>query len=210
MTNPLGTALSFITIFASQLLALTEDGSRMLLWNTKEGGEYIFQSNLIFPHLHVLVADLDMTVEFEPGFTATSILHPATYLNKVLVSSSQGNIQLWNIRSQYASLYLKSDVLTCVRTCIHKFPLHRLQSIPEPSQEGSADPSCGISSMVQSPAVDVVGIGFTSGEISVYDVRADERLMRMFMDGGGIRALGFRSGAYFCAIQLPRLDFRVV
>lgn len=35
-----------------------------------------------------------------------------------------------------------------------------------------------------------------SGEISVYDVRADERLMRMFMEGGGIRALGFRSGKY--------------
>ncbi|KAG6897135.1 hypothetical protein C0992_003915 [Termitomyces sp. T32_za158] len=162
VTNPLGTALSFITIFGSQLLALTEDGSRMLLWNTKEG-------------------ELDMTIEFEPGFTAISILHPATYLNKILVSSSQGSIQLWNIRSQ---------------TCIHKFPLHRLQSIPECSPAGSADPNCGISSMVQSPAVDVVGIGFTSGEISVYDVRADERLMRMFMDGGGIRALGFRSDGH--------------
>lgn len=41
----------------------------------------------------------------------------------------------------------------------------------------------------------MVGIGFASGEISVYDVRLDERLMRMFMDGG-IRALGFRSGMY--------------
>lgn len=36
--NPLGTALSFITIFGSQLLALTEDGGRMLLWDTDEGG----------------------------------------------------------------------------------------------------------------------------------------------------------------------------
>ncbi|KAG6885879.1 hypothetical protein C0993_008398 [Termitomyces sp. T159_Od127] len=178
--NPLGTALSFITIFGSQLLALTEDGSRMLLWNTKEGGEYIFQL-IVISHLHGSVADLDATIEFEPGFTATSILHPATYLNKVLVSSSQGSIQLWNIRSQ---------------TCIHKFPLHRLQSIPEAGQAGSVDPSCAISSMVQSPAVDVVGIGFASGEISVYDVRADERLMRMFMDGGSIRALGFRSDGH--------------
>ena len=51
-------------------------------------------------------------------------------------------------------------------------------------------------SVVQSPAIDVVGIGFASGEISVYDIRADERLMRMFMEGG-IRSLGFRSGVYF-------------
>ncbi|KAG5635440.1 hypothetical protein H0H81_011247 [Sphagnurus paluster] len=154
-TNPLGTTLSFITIFGSQLLALTEDGSRMLLWNNKEGV-------------------LNSTIEFEVGFTAISILHPATYLNKVLVSSSQGVLQLWNIQSQI---------------CIHKFPAQRLQS------DGS-ESSSGITSLVQSPAVDVVGIGFTSGEISVYDVRADERLMRMFMEGGGIRALGFRSDGH--------------
>ncbi|KAG5730582.1 hypothetical protein E4T56_gene21024, partial [Termitomyces sp. T112] len=162
VTNPLGTALSFITIFGSQLLALTEDGSRMILWDTEDG-------------------NLDATIEFEAGFTATLILHPVTYLNKILVSSSEGSTQLWNVRSQI---------------CIHKFPLHRLQSISEAIQAGSVDPSCAITSMVQSPAVDVVGIGFASGEISVYDVRADERLMRMFMDGGGIRALGFRSDGH--------------
>ncbi|KAG6829189.1 hypothetical protein H0H92_005389 [Tricholoma furcatifolium] len=152
VTNPLGTPLSFITIFGSQLLSLTESGDL-----------------------------LNATIEFESGFTATSILHPATYLNKVLVASSQGTIQLWNVQSQ---------------TCIHKFSLHSLQSIPEAPQPGPVDANCAITAMVQSPAVDVVGIGFTSGEISVYDVRADERLMRMFMEGGGIRALGFRSDGH--------------
>lgn len=42
-----------------------------------------------------------------------------------------------------------------------------------------------------------MGIGFASGEISVYDVRADERLMRMFMQDGGIRALAFRNGELY-------------
>lgn len=54
-----------------------------------------------------------------------------------------------------------------------------------------------ITAITQSPAIDVVGLGFMSGEISVYDVRADERLLRMFMEGGGIRSLGFRSGKVF-------------
>ncbi|KAG6908774.1 hypothetical protein DXG01_003386 [Tephrocybe rancida] len=157
--NPLGAAFSFITIFGSQLLALTEDGSRLLLWDTVSGA-------------------LDATIEFEAGFTATSILHPATYLNKVLISSSQGVVQLWNIRTQFVVL------------------LTLLPFFPQTAQVSTVDPSCAITSMVQSPAVDVVGIGFTSGEISVYDVRADERLMRMFMDGGGIRALGFRSDGH--------------
>ena len=39
-------------------------------------------------------------IQFDTGFTATSVLHPATYLNKVLVTSSQGEMQLWNIRTQ--------------------------------------------------------------------------------------------------------------
>ncbi|KAJ3918095.1 Utp21 specific WD40 associated putative domain-containing protein [Lentinula edodes] len=145
LVNPLRTTLSFITIFGTQLLSLSEDGGRMLL--------------------------LETTVEFDNDFTATSILHPATYLNKVLVSSSQGAVQLWNIRSQ---------------TCIHKFAASSLLS--SSASEGSA-----ITALTQSSAIDVVGIGFASGEISVYDVRTDERLMRMFMDGGSVRALGFRS-----------------
>lgn len=79
------------------------------------------------------------------------------------------------------------------RTCIHSFSSSNLLSMgsaPSPSTLHGTS----ITALVQSPAIDVVGIGFTSGEISVYDVRTDERLIRMFMDGGGIRALGFRSG----------------
>jgi U3 small nucleolar RNA-associated protein 21 len=57
----------------------------------------------------------------------------------------------------------------------------------------STSPS-SITALTQSPAIDVVGVGFLSGEISIYDVRADERLMRMCMDNGAIKALSFRSG----------------
>ncbi|KAF7967205.1 hypothetical protein HWV62_35121 [Athelia sp. TMB] len=147
LKNPFGSTLSSILIFGSQLIGLTEDGGRMLVWDTTEQ-------------------------DFDPGFTAALILHPATYLNKVLVTSSEGDMQLWNIRTQ---------------TCIHKFPSSRLLSAATPNT------SKAITALTQSPAIDVVGVGFISGEISVYDVRADERLMRMFMDGGGVRALGFRS-----------------
>ncbi|KAK7054659.1 rRNA-processing protein utp21 [Paramarasmius palmivorus] len=150
VSNPVETSLSYITIFGSQLLALTEDGTRLLCWDTAEGA-------------------LQSTIQFQNGFTATSILHPATYLNKVLVSSSEGEMQLWNILSQ---------------SCIYKFPGSKLVSSTSTS---------AITAMTQSPAIDVVGIGFTSGEISIYDVRADERLMRIFMEGGGIKSLSFRS-----------------
>ncbi|KAF8891320.1 Utp21-domain-containing protein [Infundibulicybe gibba] len=159
ITNPLGSSLSFITIFGPQILALNEEGSRMYIWDTERG-------------------DLDSTIEFDFGFTATSILHPATYLNKVLVASFEGSLQLWNIKTQ---------------NCIHKFSASKLSS-NSPSSV-TRDTSCAITALTLSPAIDVVGIGFTSGEISIYDVRADERLMRLFMDGG-VRALGFRSDGH--------------
>ena len=75
------------------------------------------------------------------------------------------------------------------RACIHKYSASNLLS-------GSATSNFNpvITCLVQSPAIDVVGIGFASGEISVYDIRADERLMRVFMQEGSIRSLAFRSG----------------
>lgn len=39
VTNPLATNISSILVFGSQLLALTEDGRRMLIWNAT-GGDY--------------------------------------------------------------------------------------------------------------------------------------------------------------------------
>ncbi|KAL7283597.1 hypothetical protein ACG7TL_003032 [Trametes sanguinea] len=156
LANPLETNLTHILVFGKQLLALTEDGGRMLVWDMESG-------------------DLQNTIQFEPGFTAIMIHHPATYLNKVLVASSQGNMQLWNIRTQ---------------TLIHTFSSASLLTSPSNST------STAITAMARSPAIDVMGIGFSSGEISVYDIRADERLMRMVMQDGGIRALSFRSDGH--------------
>jgi len=82
------------------------------------------------------------------------------------------------------------------RTCIHQFTTARLLTSPNLAAGSSSGHGHAITALVQSPAIDVIGIGFTSGEISVYDIRADEKLMRMFMEGGGIRALGFRSGLF--------------
>ncbi|KAI0672967.1 Utp21-domain-containing protein [Trametes maxima] len=154
--NPLETSLTHIQIFGKQLLALTEDGGRMLVWDMESG-------------------ELQTTIQFEAGFTAIMIHHPATYLNKVLVASSQGSMQLWNTRTQ---------------TLIHTFSAASLLTSPS-NTSGTA-----ITALARSPAIDVVGIGFSSGEISVYDIRADERLMRMVMQDGGIRALSFRSDGH--------------
>lgn len=78
-----------------------------------------------------------------------------------------------------------------LRTCIHKFSPASLLTSPSGSQDGTP---VAITALSQSPAIDVIGIGFASGEISVYDIRMDERLLRMKMQDGAVRALSFRSG----------------
>lgn len=48
VSNPFGSTLSFILIFGTQLLALTEDGKHMIVWDTNEGGKPIAGSHHIY------------------------------------------------------------------------------------------------------------------------------------------------------------------
>ncbi|KAH9063481.1 Utp21-domain-containing protein [Lactarius vividus] len=149
LTNPLGTLITSPLVFGSHLLALTEDGRNLLVWDISE-------------------QELHSQIHFEPGYIAVRLFHPATYLNKVLVGGNDGSLQLWNIRT---------------RSCIHKIPFVQLSESSLPSS---------VTALAQSPAIDVVGIGFASGEVSIYDIRADEKLMRIIMREGPVRALAFR------------------
>ena len=100
LTNPLETNISSILVLGTQLLALTEDGTRMLVWDIGSGGA----SRRLNARICLLttVTGLQATIQFDSDFTATTMLHPSTYLNKVLVGSSQGSMQLWNNKTQYA------------------------------------------------------------------------------------------------------------
>lgn len=42
-----------------------------------------------------------LQVDFDKAtFAVSAVLHPSTYLNKILLGSEQGSLQLWNIRSK--------------------------------------------------------------------------------------------------------------
>ncbi|KAI5899586.1 Utp21-domain-containing protein [Schizophyllum commune H4-8] len=139
--NPHARPLATATIFGNQILALEEGGGRLLLFSTADG-------------------ELVRDIAFAAGFTATRLLHPATYLNKVLVASAEGGMELWNIRDGAR---------------IYAFDARGLS----PGSGASA-----VTALVQAPAVDVVGIGFADGGIAVHDVRADERLLSFDMGLG--------------------------
>lgn len=56
--------------------------------------------------------------------------------------------------------------------------------------------------ILQSPAVDVVGIGTASGRIIIHNIRLDETLMSFTQDWGPISTLAFRTGDVSCSPSL--------
>ena len=99
LINPLNARLGNILIFGERLLALTEDGRRLFIRETSSDGTP--GTSWITDQLLIAKAELVGTIEFDNGFTATHILHPATYLNKILGASHEGAMELWNIRTLY-------------------------------------------------------------------------------------------------------------
>lgn len=72
----------------------------MLIWDVSRDGEN--DPSKALPRAPDFTPEplFSCTIQFDIGFTAVLVLHPATYLNKVLVASTEGDLQLWNIRTQ--------------------------------------------------------------------------------------------------------------
>ncbi|KAL7423168.1 rRNA-processing protein utp21 [Cryptotrichosporon argae] len=137
-------ALAKVLLFGDQVIALKADGTGLLVWDKESG-------------------DLTNEITFHASFTATDMVHPATYLNKILVGSREGELQLWNIRTG---------------TLIHTFP---------PTSSASS-----VTALVQSPALDVVGVGHLDGSVRVLDIRTGELVMSVKMEEGSITGVAFR------------------
>ena len=124
--------------------------------------------------MHILTPDANFIrflelygeLNFDPKlFPISCAVHPSTYLNKILLGSRTGQLQLWNIRTS---------------KLIHSFP-------------GWGDSA--VLTLVQSPAVDVVGAGLEDGGVVLHNLRYDETVMRFRQEWGPAVALSFRTGA---------------
>lgn len=84
-------------IFGEQMIALKEDGKGMYIWGLASRSKLLLCPRGIWAKL----AELENEITFHPNFIATTVHHPATYLNKVVVGGQSGELQLWNIRTWY-------------------------------------------------------------------------------------------------------------
>ena len=62
-----------------------------------------FSPHVVSPKsIHLFLCGLEFCDQFEfsNDFQIAHVIHPSTYINKILVASVQGAMQLWNIRTQ--------------------------------------------------------------------------------------------------------------
>lgn len=87
-----------------------DSGGDVIVWDVQGGGEdagpfmlHSFCSICSHPSPISCASDIYLRLEFNPAsFDVSAMMHPSTYLNKVLFGSSQGALQLWNIKTRFA------------------------------------------------------------------------------------------------------------
>ena len=134
----------------------------------------------------------------------TSLVHPATYINKFLVAFSDGRLELWNFNSKKLIYKFKSHVksLKHLQKKQHQSAkklggLSILEVSDSSDSEDERDPHTTnfITSIEQSPASDVVALGCSDGAILLLHLKLDQVLFSFQQTDGAVTSLSFRTDA---------------
>ncbi|PON41112.1 Guanine nucleotide-binding protein, beta subunit [Parasponia andersonii] len=90
-----------LLLFGEHILSIDVEGN-VFIWAFKE-----IDQNLA-PIGHIMLDD---------NFTPSCVMHPDTYLNKVIIGSQEGSLQLWNVSTKkklYEFKGWKSSITSCV------------------------------------------------------------------------------------------------
>lgn len=159
--------LAQIIAVGDNMLALTESGASILIWSLSKN-HLIRELSICRP-----VADTDDV------FEATCILHPSTYVDKVLLGSSQGHLQLYNFRTSTLIYTIRRQTLLSYMG---------IQEESTPSEE-----SIALVDIVQTPAIDVVALIFAAGHILLLDIRYDEPIIYVHISKSSVEQGGVLS-----------------
>ena len=85
------------------------------------------------------------------GFALTNMVHPPTYLNKVVVSAESGALAVWNVAT--AKLKFVCDVFAGV----------------------------AVTALVASPAVDILAGGLANGNVALHNIKTNKVLLAVIV-----------------------------
>lgn len=200
----------FVEPMQGAVVCVTEMGSYIVMVH-ETGFLRIVDINSVYVHgresfLHKWPEDsIICEMEVDIVGTPTVAIHPATYLNKLLIATNEGAWYIVNFRTK--TLVYKSE--------------NFLQSVSHGKTENNAKKQRlnnggtntrgernAITSVEQSPALDVIAFGLSTGEILIHDVKRDE-LITSFAHSAAdsLSAAGSVSALSFCTdpMQKPLL-----
>jgi U3 small nucleolar RNA-associated protein 21 len=139
----------------------------------------------------------------------SALIHPSTYVNKILVGYSNGIIELWNFMRKTVVYTFKSHIeyfQTRKKSRTQSKPsLGRGQRLAYDDEEDDfmldsghrADQSPhstpSITCIDQSPACDVLAFGFSSGDILIINAKLDKILFSFHQGNSAVTSLSFRT-----------------
>ncbi|POW02636.1 hypothetical protein PSHT_12028 [Puccinia striiformis] len=139
--NTQNSAIQEFISFGNQVVGLSTCGKTLWVWNLETKG-------------------LQLTIELPSTFgLATTLVHPSTYLNRIVVASQEGQLAIYNIQTGALVHIFQPTLFTT------------------PSKAQCLGDKVPITRMVQAPAVDIIAVGFADGWCSLVDVRFGEEIL---------------------------------
>ena len=117
--------------------------------------------------------------------TITALVHPATYVNKFVIGYSNGTLELWNINSKKI-IYTFESHLEYIRQ-------KNLYLADEEDDNEIVKSKVSITCLEQSPACDVIAIGFSTGDVVLLNLKMDKVLLSFKQDFGAVSSISFRT-----------------
>lgn len=103
------------------------------------------------------------SIELPQHATPTALVHPSTYLHKVVIGYANGDVQIWNTRT--GNLVHKFDAVSLsTKHCLD-----------------AASPAAVIS-ITQTPALDILAITISSNHVLLHDIKHDIAIMTFSLE----------------------------
>ena len=155
-----GANVTHLLSFGESLISIDSDNN-LHRWDTKAAfGSLVEVMSVEEPE----IIDVFDKIVLPSDDVVTCVMHPHTYLNKIVLGYESGRIDIWNVRSFKRVYTVKSH------------------------------PESGVSTIVQSPVVDVVAVGLSSGQVIIMNLKRDEIISTFSHSGeGAVTAVSFRT-----------------
>ncbi|KAI8452425.1 WD repeat-containing protein 36 [Phakopsora pachyrhizi] len=131
--------------FGNQVVGLSTFGTKLWIWNFDR------------KEIHSTI-----TLPYDFG-KATTLVHPSTYLNIILVASNEGKIAVYNVQTVALVHIFESTIFTI------------------PTKSRCRSDKVPITRMIQGPAVDIIAIGFADGWCCLVDIKYGDEILAVKM-----------------------------